>query len=237
MYGTDSSGAYSSYYQQTIGKCTKCEPKGFLLVNGGYSPCSCYREYTRMKKLHDSGLPKAYWPQSLDVFDGCASAKAVITDYIFNLQANLISGKGLYIYGPPGVGKTLLSSYILKAGLALGKTCHFYYFNDVLSTFTDAWKNDAARVEVENSIIGSDLLVLDDLGREFKSNKRLHESILDAVVRTRANNLRPLIITSNLDLYDIKDTYGAVIIDLFHEGLRTVKVTGDSYRRKNNGPA
>jgi len=222
---------YAQYYEQTVARCVKCNPKGFILVKGGYTACSCHTAYLRLKQLHDSGLPKVYWDQHLEDFAGHQAAAATVSEYIKNFTNNLHKGIGLYLYGNPGVGKTLLSAYILKAGLAKGKRCNFYYFNDVLSTFTEAWRDNAAREEIERNIINSDLLVLDDLGREYKSNKKLHESILDTVIRSRANNLRPIIITSNFDMYDVKDAYGSVIIDLFKESLVPVQILGDSYRK------
>ncbi len=161
---------------------------------------------------------------------GDKKALGVVEDYIADLDVNLQTGHGLYLYGNPGVGKTSLAGYVLKAGLSRGLKCHFYYFNTVLSMFTEAWKDEIAREEVESSIINSDLLVLDDLGREFRSNKKLHESILDTIIRTRAGNLKPVVITSNLDKYDVKDNYGAVIIDLFKGHLKSVGVMGDSQR-------
>jgi DNA replication protein DnaC len=227
---------YASYYDETVARCRKCNLKGFLPAGDGYTACPCFLEYAWLRKLHDSGLPKLYWKIPMDKFIGDPKAFAAVQEYINVLPKNLELGTGLYLYGDPGIGKTLLASYILQAGLRLGKSCTFYTFNSLLTTFTDAWRNKDAQEEVESNVLNSDLLVLDDLGREFKSNKNLHESILDTVLRTRAGNMKPIILTSNFDRYDVKDTYGAIIIDLFKESLKAVHVTGES-RRGQHDPA
>lgn len=221
---------YQAYYNQTVGLCKKCDPKGFVKHGKNYTPCSCHIEYTRLKILHDSGLPKAYWNETPDTFSGDQKALAEVLRYIENIDDNLNKGIGQYLYGNAGVGKTLLASYILKAGLEKRKNIKFYFFTDVLNVFTESWHDDAARAEVENSIIKSDLLILDDIGKEYKSNTKLHESILDTVIRNRASYLRPVIITSNYDMLDSKEAYGNGIVDLFKESLQVIHVTGNSYR-------
>ena len=222
---------YFPYYNQTVGACKKCDPAGFVQKGGLYTPCTCYQEYIKLKKLHDSGLPKSYWSKSLQDFNGDKKALEIVKDYISNLQSNLVKGIGLYLYGTPGIGKTLLSSYIVRAAIKQNINAKFYYFTDILNTFTESWHDNDARDEVENNIINSDLLICDDLGREFKSNKKLHEAVLDSVIRSRASQLRPIILTSNFDILDVKETYGAGIVDLFKESLVVVQVKGDSYRK------
>lgn len=225
-------GPYAKYYESTIGACKKCNPKGFVRNRNGFTKCPCHVEYDRLKKLHDSGLPRNYWDVKLSEFMGDPTSLAVTQNYIDNLDVNLSRGIGLYFHGVPGIGKTLLASYILHAALAKNKLVRFYYFSDVLTKFTEAWRDEKARLEVETAILNSDLLIFDDFGNAYKSNNKLHESILDAVIRTRANNLKPVIITSNYDLYDIKSAYGGIIIDLFKESLSVVSVVGDSYRKR-----
>jgi DNA replication protein DnaC len=222
---------YKLYYDQTIGICTQCDPKGFIQRGRTYVTCDCHLQYTQFKKLHDSGLPKSYWNKSIADFNGDKKALSAIQDYTKKIQGNLNKGIGLYLYGSPGVGKTLLSSYVLQETLKRNKNAHFYFFTDILNVFTEAWHDDEARNEVENNIINSDLLIMDDVGKEFKSNKKLHESILDTVVRNRASQLRPIIITSNYDILDVKETYGHGIVDLFKESLVVIPVKGDSYRK------
>ena len=223
---------YAKYYTETVGKCDKCNPPGFIAGGNSFAPCRCFIEYTKLKSMHDTGLPRSYWDGSMETFVGDPQALSVMKDYIKNLQSNLNNGIGLYLYGDPGVGKTLLASYAVTACLQLKKNVKFYYFTDVLTKFTDAWKDERARGELEQAILNSDLLVLDDIGREYKSNKNLHESVLDTVLRNRANQLKPIIVTSNYDIFDIKEHYGRGIVDLFKESLVSVKVSGDSYRRQ-----
>jgi len=222
---------YQAYHDQTVGQCSKCDPKGFIQKGRAYVPCACYLQYIQLKKLHDSGLPKSYWNKPIKDFNGDKKALEAVQDYIKKMPSNLTKGIGLYLYGNPGIGKTLLSSYIVRAALRQNIDTRFYFFTDILNTFTESWHDDDARNEVESNIINSDLLIIDDLGREFKSNKKLHEAILDSVVRGRASQLRPVIITSNYDILDVKETYGHGIVDLFKESLIVVPVKGNSYRK------
>lgn len=219
----------------TIGACGLCNPKGFIDVgNCRYEPCKCSIEYGRLKKLHDSGLPRNYWEKDyshINEFSGDQAALATVKDYLGLFHSNQANGVGLYFYGKPGIGKTLLAAYVLHYALQQNKNAKFYYFTDILNTFTESWHDDNARNEVEKNILNSDLLVLDDLGKEYQSNKKLHESILDTVIRSRASQLKPVIITSNYDIFDVKEKYGHGIVDLFKESLTVVNVKGSSYRQ------
>lgn len=170
---------YQVFYNQTVAQCKKCDPKGFILRGRSYIACSCHVEYTRLKALYDTGLPRSYWNSVPTDFQGDQDSFEKVQSYIKNIKSNIAQGVGLYLHGKPGVGKTLMASYVIKSALKEGKNVKFYFFTDVLNIFTESWKDEAARTEVQENIIKSDILILDDVGKEYKSNAKLHESILD----------------------------------------------------------
>ena len=224
---------YKKYYDETVGACKKCNPKGFLPVKGGFVSCECLIKYHWMKELHDSHLPRLYWNKKVCDFEGDKKAVDIVHEYMTNLESNLSKGLGLYLQGTHGIGKTLLASYILKQGLKIGKQSKFYYYTDMLNVFSDSWKDDEAKQEIETDIMQSDLLVIDDLGKEIIGKSNFSITSLDSVLRKRVGNLKSIILTSNLDKLDVKDVYGKAIIDLFNESLKEVHVIGDSYRGKH----
>jgi DNA replication protein DnaC len=223
---------YKTYHDQTVGLCDKCDPKGFVQKGRAYVPCSCYLEYIRIKKLLDSGIPRTYWDKNINDFKGDKKAKDLIQDYLKKLDTNLLKGLGLYLWGTEGIGKTLLATYILQEAVKKNKGAKFCYYTDMLNIFSASWKDEEAKQVIENDIMESDILLIDDLGKGLINKSNFGESSLDSVLRKRAGNLKSIIITSNLDRLDIKDKYGKGIVDLFKESLLEIHVIGESYRGK-----
>jgi DNA replication protein DnaC len=95
-----------------------------------------------------------------------------------------------------------------------------------MSTFAGGWKDPAKVREFENEIMKADILVIDDLGKEFKN--RLVESVFDKVIRYRET---PTIVTSNITLHEIANVYGESIYSLFYSRFGHIKMVGHDYRK------
>ena len=65
------------------------------------------------------GIPKSFRGNTLKDFDvkgksELKKVKGLVQAYIEDLDSNFENNKGLFLYGSNGVGKTMLSSIILK---------------------------------------------------------------------------------------------------------------------------
>lgn len=75
-------------------------------------------------------------------------------------------------------------------------------------------------------------LVVDDLGSEYLDNHGAFASLLDGLLVDRFGNLRPTVITTNLDATTFKARYGERIADRIRGAGRFVDVNGPSFRRR-----
>ena len=99
--------------------CKKCGGTGFLTrMNNGYEesyPCSCLKVVKRNVKLLDWGVPRKFLNDKWNMdFLKEKPYYQDIKNYIDNFQENYDNGKGLFLYGPQGRGKTTVESIIAK---------------------------------------------------------------------------------------------------------------------------
>lgn len=150
-------------------------------------------------------------------------------NYVANFAQFKDLGKGLLLYGGVGTGKTFAAACIVNALIDTGKTCLMTNFARVLNTL---WSIDKKQNYLD-SFNKFDLLVLDDLGAERRS-EYAQEQVFN-VIDSRYRAKLPLIITTNLNIEEIKkpDSVGnSRIYDRVLEMCHPVEVSGKSRRRK-----
>lgn len=113
-------------------------------------------------------------------------------------------GKGLYLYGDVGTGKTMLCSIIVIERAYQNKKSLFYTVTDMLEDLRD-FDNPLARAEKLRKVKTCPCLVIDDLGAEYSTDWVASTlfSILDA--RYKAN--LQTIINSNFSLDNLKSRF------------------------------
>ena len=115
-------------------------------------------------------------------------------------EAFPVVDKGLFLIGPPGIGKSHLAVAVLKAVIGTrGARGLFYDVRELLkvirSTYDPVVKTTEA--EVLRPVMQTDLLVLDDIGAE-KTSEWVEET-LNLIVNTRYSERRLTIFTSNYE--------------------------------------
>jgi len=123
------------------------------------------------------------------------------TNAAFN---SITSGKGLYLFGNVGTGKTMLSCIIIIERAKFGKPSLFYTVTDLLEDLRD-FDNSLARAEKLRKVKSVQCLVIDDLGAEYATDWVASTlfTILDA--RYKAN--LQTIINSNFALEGLRSRY------------------------------
>jgi DNA replication protein DnaC len=174
-----------------------------------------------------------------------ARAVAAVGQYIENLEDNRQHGKGLTLLGPNGVGKTMLANIVIKAAqdleyrveaieLASYVNLHKEKFgflkifssdrDDVIDTF----------LQIRTHIVyiqgHADLVLFDDVGREFPSESGWSQNEFFDTLRFRWNRCLPSLLTSNLPLSDLEQRYTEGLTSLLREATEIILVKGDDYR-------
>ena len=224
--------------------CKKCGGTGFLTrMNNGYEesyPCSCLKVVKRNVKLLDWGVPRKFlndkW--NMDFFFFLPYYQD-IKNYIDNFQENYDNGKGLFLYGPQGRGKTTVESIIAKEVVMMVNPDTFskkQTFNVAFAMYDDIVKKqfDKEQSQLKYFLYKSDLLIIDNVGNETgKNEKQFSQRILEMILRKRDNDCLPTILSSNYNIDEMATEYNNDVRDFILQNDKLVSVLGDNHRIEN----
>ncbi len=135
------------------------------------------------------------------------------------------SGKGLYIYGPAGTGKTVLSAQILfmekrqqylEGASNIGDEWPFIYVPDLFAQLKNTFSANHSgeppgpgdtEYGILNRLKSAPLLVLDEFGVSGKPSEWVLQ-VLYMLINHRYEYLKPTIMTSNYSLRDLARELG-----------------------------
>ena len=109
----------------------------------------------------------------------------------------LLSGSGLYAFGPAGVGKTWLACSVMRGWVASGRRARFASSLTLLSDLRECYEGRASEADVVGAYSTAPLLVLDDLGKEVPTAWAL--SKLFEVFDRRYGARLPMVVTSQFE--------------------------------------
>ncbi len=118
---------------------------------------------------------------------------------------NFPEGKSLLFTGSSGLGKTHLSLAIANVVIQKGYGVIYGSAQNLINEISRETFDRSGSTEKIDSLNSCDLLILDDLGTEFSTN--LSSSIVYNIINTRMMKSLSTIISTNLDIKQINDTY------------------------------
>lgn len=193
--------------------------------------------------LGKSGIKKRYLSRTIDSFFVTAENKRsfeVATDYIKNFREYFTQGKGLYLEGPCGTGKTHLAIAIALAIINTGVPVICKTSIDILGDIKRCYErnSEVTEEEVLEAYKTVDLLIIDDLGKEQVTEWSV--PVLYSILNERYEALLPTIITTNYNTSALAEKLSAkgdtetaaAIISRFVESYKRVTMAWADYRRK-----
>jgi DNA replication protein DnaC len=139
--------------------------------------------------------------------------------YVRAIEENLTAGKGLWIQGDVGTGKTTLAMLVSKAALDAGRSVAIYSLPRLLNLLRESMDSDRGMLDFMDRLTAVDLLHLDDLGAENSSDWVLEQ--LYSIVNARYEAERAIVATTNLMPDELSERLGARTVS------RLVEICGD----------
>lgn len=222
-------------------ECTVCNDTG--KVTGGY--CKCFLSRVIEENLADANLSVSSANERFDNFDiGYYDDKPTVGDTTPRMVMEKIlrrckrfvaefetDDKNLLMMGKSGLGKTFLSSAIAHELLQRGYTVIYISAGEFAARVQANKFGD--RPEELQQYYDADLLILDDLGAEFKT--QLTSSVLGEVIDRRLRSGKKMIFSTNLTTKELESNYSARIVSRFLGYFDLLYFIGKDIRRQRSG--
>ena len=219
-----------------------CDGSGWILGPEDVArPCECRAR--RLSKGRSRGvasvIPARYRGVSFErppVSDMARDlqTKAAVADvrgFVDELDERLDAGRGLWLFGDTGTGKTTLAMLISTAALEAGRTVAIYSLPKLLARIRRTYDSEPGGegyLSFFERLTSVDLLHIDDLGAEKRSDWVLEQ--LYALVNERYETQRSMLITTNLPHEELEQQIGPRTVSRLTQICDEVPVFGDDRR-------
>ena len=206
-----------------------CDGSGFLIDEATNTASDCRCREGRIAKRRtarlEGRLPKRYEgvsferPPVSDIARSAPDSLLLIRRYVRSIRENLDGGKGLWIQGDVGTGKTTLAMLVSKAALEADRSIAIYSLPRLLNLLRESMDSAAGKLDLIDRLTEVDLLHIDDLGAENTTDWVLEQ--LYSIVNARYEAERAIIATTNLMPDELAERLGARTVS------RLVEICGD----------
>lgn len=206
----------------------QCDGSGFVVdedTNTAYD-CRCRpaRVARRRAAKLEARIPERYRNSSFERLEGDSLSAfseqvRMVRSFVARIRENIDRGRGVWIMGDVGTGKTELAMLISKAALEADKTVAIYSMPRLLMLIRRSIEHEQGVVGFLDSLSGVDLLHLDDVGAENRTDWALEQ--LYSIVNARYEEKRSIVMTTNLDPRELAEQIGERTVS------RLVEMCGD----------
>jgi DNA replication protein DnaC len=225
-------------FQAPVYTCEKCRDTGIVYMENEY--CSCRNELILQIAARNSGFADMDLP-SFEQFDLSLYDDEIATLGKTRRQfaaailkyCKTFKGGNILLCGGVGLGKTFTAECVANNFMKMGKAV-CYLSSTRMFLMLDEYKfgQDTSQTNRQKIalIYDSDLLIIDDLGAEFRSS--FTESMLFDIINTRLMERKNTIISTNLDMDEIRELYSPRISSRIAGNYKCLTFYGDDIRTK-----
>jgi DNA replication protein DnaC len=206
----------------------ECDGSGFRIDEATSTARDCRCRAGRIATVRgrrlEARIPRRYRAASFEQLAGTELVAfpeqvRVVRRFTERITENLDSGRGVWIMGDVGTGKTMLAMLISKAALDAGRTAAIYSLPRLLSLLREAIDREEGVVGFLDRLCQVDLLHIDDVGAENRTDWALEQ--LYSIINSRYEDERSIVITTNLEPSLLSEQIGARTVS------RLVEMCGD----------
>lgn len=215
-----------------------CDGSGFVVdeVTRTASDCRCrpQRLSARRARSLSRTIPKRYRGVSFDrppVSGMAPSIVRTVQRYVRGLDEELDRGRGLWLFGDVGTGKTTLAMLVSQTAIERGRSVAIYSLPRLLAEIRTTFDDDSesSYTELLDRLTEVDLLHIDDVGAEKTSPWVLEQ--LYAIVNARYEEERAIMLTTNLDRDALAEQINERTVSRLEEMCEVLPVFGPDARR------
>ncbi|MCO5314685.1 MAG: ATP-binding protein [Solirubrobacterales bacterium] len=207
----------------------RCDGSGWILAEDGLTASRCACLQPRLDRVRAAGInsviPRRYRGVSFErppVTEIDPNVVDPVREWIEDLDGNLERGRGLWLMGDTGTGKTTLAMLISKELLRQGHTVAIYSLPKLLARIRSTYGADQGEesyADFFERLCEVDMLHLEDLGTEYRTEWVLEQ--LYALVNERYERQRSIMVTTNSTLEQLEEQLGDRVVS------RLVEICGD----------
>jgi DNA replication protein DnaC len=220
----------------------RCDGSGFLFDEATRRAVACSCRPAKMARKRAAAvagrLPRRFAGVSFDREPVVSINRAnpavirAVRQYVGAIGERLDAGRGIWFAGTVGTGKTTLAMLVSKAAMEADRTVAIYSLPRLLGLLRDSYGDDAiySLNELIDRLCAVDLLHVDDVGAEQSSPWVLEQ--LYAIVNTRYEDGRAILLTTNLDHAELETQIGSRTVSRLYEmcGGRPLPMFGEDQR-------
>jgi DNA replication protein DnaC len=214
-----------------------CDGSGWILGPEDVArPCECRDRIVARARLSGvaSVIPAKYRGVSFErppVTQIDDAAVSLVRDFCVEIDSNLEAGRGLWFFGDPGTGKTTLAMLVSRMALEAGRSVAIYSLPKLLARIRrtyDAEAGEQSYTEFFERLTGVDLLHLDDLGAESRTEWVIEQ--LYALLNERYETKRSVLVTTNRDEQGLRREVGDRTVSRVAEMCEPIPMFGEDQR-------
>ena len=170
---------------------------------------------------------RRYWDVRWDRIQ--KSLYPTVLAYLRRLDDALAKGDGLLFFGKYGVGKTCAMICLAKEARRRGYTVYFGRAPEIRKALIQGAKFNESQT-LADRMKSVDLLIIDDLGKEYTSPSGHNEMEWEELLRNRVANMKSTLMTSNMRISSLAEKYKPSMLEVMKEAMVFVQATGKDMR-------